>query len=37
LIEVKAYTKTGDNNILDIMVPGRDIYLKQLIKKVELN
>ncbi|MFK7780321.1 MAG: efflux RND transporter permease subunit [Candidatus Gracilibacteria bacterium] len=34
LIEVKAFTKIGENNILDIMVPGRDIYLKQLIKDV---
>jgi multidrug efflux pump subunit AcrB len=36
LIEVKAYTKILNNNILEIMVPGRDIYLKQLIKEVEL-
>ncbi len=37
LIEVKAFTNIWNNNILDIMVPGRDIYLKQLIKNVKLN
>lgn len=36
LIDVKAFTKIWENNILDIMVPGRDIYLKQLIKNIEL-
>ncbi|MDD2870457.1 MAG: efflux RND transporter permease subunit [Candidatus Gracilibacteria bacterium] len=36
LINVKAFTEIGENNILDIMVPGRDIYLKQLIKNIEL-
>jgi len=37
LIEVKAFTNIWNNNILDIMVPGRDIYLKQLIKDIKLN
>jgi hypothetical protein len=36
LIDVKAYTKIWENNILDIQVPWRDIYLKQLIKKVDI-
>lgn len=36
LINVKAFTEIWENNILDIMVPGRDIYLKQLIKNIEL-
>ena len=36
LIEVKAFTKIKNNNILDIMIPWRNIYLKQLIKSVEL-
>jgi len=36
LIEVKAFTKLWDNNLLDIMVPWRDIYLKQLIKETSL-
>ncbi len=36
LIEVKAYTKIWENSILDIQIPWRDIYLKQLIKKVDI-
>ncbi len=36
LIEVKAFTKVENINILDIMIPWRDIYLKQLTKSVEL-
>jgi HAE1 family hydrophobic/amphiphilic exporter-1 len=37
LIEVKAFTNVWDNNILDLIIPWRDIYLKQVIKSVELN
>ncbi len=36
LIDVKAYTKIDWNNILDIIVPWRDIYIKDLIKKVKI-
>gem|GEM_PF-6378797 len=24
-------------NVLDILIPGKDIYLRQLIKKIDLN
>lgn len=37
LIDVKAFTKIWENDILEIIVPWRDIYLKQLIKKIALN
>ena len=36
LIEIKAYTKVWENNVLDIMIPGRDIYLRQLIRDIDL-
>jgi len=36
LVDVKAFTQIWKNNILDILVPWRDIYLKQLVKKVKL-
>jgi len=36
LIDVKAYTKLNNQDILNIIVPWRDIYLKQLIKNVEI-
>ncbi len=37
LIEVKAFTQVWNNNILDLIIPWRDIYLKQVIKSVKLN
>ncbi len=37
LVDVKAYTELNWKNILDIIVPWRDIYLKQLIKDVKIN
>ncbi len=36
LIEVKAFTKIYWLNILDILIPWRDIYVKDLIKSVKL-
>lgn len=36
LIEVKAFTKTNETDIFNIIVPWRDIYLKQLIKDIKL-
>ncbi len=37
LIEVKAFTMLKEINVLDILIPGKDIYLRQLIKKIDLN
>ncbi len=37
LVDVKAYTQIDWNNILDIMVPWRDIYIKDLIKSMKIN
>ena len=36
LIEVKAFTKIKEEDIFNIIVPWRDIYLKQLIKDIKL-
>jgi len=36
LVDVKAFTKINWEDILNIIVPGRDIYLKQLIKNVSI-
>ena len=37
LVDVKAFTRLSNINILDIMIPWRDIYLNQVIKSVKLN
>ncbi len=37
LIDVKAFTKSWEKNILDLMVPWRDIYLKQLILDTQIS
>ena len=37
LIDVKAFIRLDNTNILDIMIPWRDIYLNQVIKSVKLN
>jgi multidrug efflux pump subunit AcrB len=36
LIEVKAFTKTKEDSIFNIIIPWRDIYLKQLVKDIKL-
>ncbi len=37
LVEVKAFTELNNNNILDIIIPWRDIYLKDLVKDIKVN
>lgn len=37
LIEVRAFTKINEEDIFNIIIPWRDIYLKQLIKDIKLD